>query len=118
MRSYRHRPEHRVLMEVKLGRTLRKNEVVHHINGNGRDNRLENLTVMTVKAHARLHGKQRRGIPRESVDVIKGERMMIRFPKAVAIAVRDSAKSESRSYQDQILYLVKLGLRERQEKRA
>ncbi len=51
-------PYHRYLMEQKLGRHLNRNECVHHIDGNPRNNSLDNLIVLTRSEHARLHHRQ------------------------------------------------------------
>ena len=47
--------EHRFLMEKHLGRKLKTDEVVHHINGNGKDNRINNLKIEILSEHSKHH---------------------------------------------------------------
>ena len=51
--------EHRLVMEREIGRRISKNEVVHHINHDRSDNRINNLRVMTASDHMSMHMKEK-----------------------------------------------------------
>lgn len=49
--------EHRIVVENDIGRLLTKVEVVHHIDGNKKNNDISNLEVMSKSAHYLHHKK-------------------------------------------------------------
>lgn len=50
--------EHRFIMEQRLCRFLTREEVVHHINGDKKDNRAENLMLFpNNREHVKIHNR-------------------------------------------------------------
>lgn len=47
--------EHREVMEIYLGRKLKSNEHIHHIDENPKNNNISNLKIVSPEEHVRIH---------------------------------------------------------------
>jgi len=54
------RPEHDVIWERANGRSIPKGYVIHHKDGNGLNNKIDNLLLLTNSEHVALHNRMRK----------------------------------------------------------
>ena len=63
---------YRIVIEDAIGRPLTPEEIVHHINGDPTDDRLENLELTTRAEHASMHLDERMDAYRKTLDKRQG----------------------------------------------
>jgi len=68
--------KHQLVLEQKLGRRLRPNELVHHIDGNKGNSNMNNLKVVNKSQHNRLH-KVWKGESNPSITMGHNERVRL-----------------------------------------
>ena len=56
---YDGKPIYRLMVEHELGRELSSEELVHHIDGNHKNNAMSNLAVVTRSEHHKIHAAVR-----------------------------------------------------------
>jgi Ca2+-binding EF-hand superfamily protein len=71
---------YRYLMEKKLGRKLLSTEIVHHINGDQLDDRIENLEIISNNEHVRRHQLGKKS-SEESINKIQETKKISRHNK-------------------------------------
>lgn len=52
--------EHHLVWWRKVGFLVPKGFEIHHVNGDPRDNQIDNLALLSAKAHRALHARERR----------------------------------------------------------
>lgn len=62
---------HRLVMELKLQRYLKPEEHVHHVDGNKKNNNIDNLELLDMAEHRRIHNKEMKYKSRYNLDEIK-----------------------------------------------
>jgi len=60
-----YRPEHRIVMEKTMNKTLPQSLIVHHKDNNRINNKIENLAIMERSEHSKWHRLERVEIERE-----------------------------------------------------
>lgn len=92
--KFRGRHLHRVVAERKLGRPLIPGEVVHHIDGNKRNNEPANICVISQSEHIKIHFDELKAARTAKNGFARGERSGM--AKLTESAVRQ-IKSDSSS---------------------
>ena len=67
---------HRKILEVRLGRKLRRWEKVHHIDGNHGNNDPKNLLAVTTGQHNKLHGSGWMTVG-EAIDILERNQLYV-----------------------------------------
>jgi len=79
--------EHILVVEKHIGRYLKiGKEVVHHINGNIKDNRLKNLVVITPRKHSQLHYPEYR---KNGFGFFKGQKKSVETKQGISKAKKE-----------------------------
>lgn len=86
--------EHRLIMERKLDRPLVEVEIVHHINRDRTDNRIENLELMSRSEHAKEHSKESVAA-RRGVKLTNGRKLNVSTVQAIKSELRSGGSTSA-----------------------
>lgn len=102
--------EHRVVWEAAHG-PIPKGYVIHHIDGNGKNNDLSNLRLMTQKEHLSMHAKARANgtdvVDRTDPDVVESINRHKRYREKYPERVREATKKYRETHREQVRETMK-----------
>lgn len=87
--------QHRVVMERHIGRKLRDDELVHHLDENKKNNDIKNLEIGLWGEHTKEHhkGTKRTGIALENLRKSFGNRKTAVLTKKLIVSIKERHKN-------------------------
>lgn len=90
--------EHIVNATSSIGRELRHDEVVHHLDGNRSNNRIENLLVLERSQHVKLHQWLDKGAPIEKLVGEQGMNSVKPVPSAECLICSRTLQAKQKRF--------------------
>lgn len=84
--------EHIVIAEKSIGRSIRDDEDVHHLDGDKSNNNRQNLIVLPRSEHARLESWINKGAPSAKIDLIRKQIGYTQFQPKVKLFCKSCNK--------------------------
>lgn len=97
---------HRAIMEDSLGRPLKRNEVIHHIDGDKENNDIENLEVLDNRKHSSYHAKNMNIVNKikRSINIGKASKEAVKWHKTNPNSSKVHSKASKKEWKNRPYY--------------